>query len=359
MIEVRLVVFINLYEQRPELPAFVFSDNQNLASPCISRQENEHQNISITQSIRGTHGLIDSLKSPGNFNPLRDQQECFSTEALMNHDKTTTTSGARHNPDAGAIGQLARLHDMHDYKVAHGEPHVRGWDVKTADGQKVGEVDDLIVDTNAMQVRYLDIKLDQKSLKLNEDRHVLLPISGARLDDHEDEVLLGAMTPVQLAALPAYRDGDVIATGTDSMPRPDDTRQFYGKRGGTGGVQRMTLSEEELKVGKRQKDAGEVDVRKSVETEHVSKKVPVSHEDVTVERRPVSADSSRTGKISEDEVRIPLKAEEAVVEKRTVPKEEVVIKKKTVAGEQKVEADLQHERVDVDRKANADRRNKS
>lgn len=143
------------------------------------------------------------------------------------------------NPDAGAIGHLARLHDLHDYKVAHGEPHVRGWHVKTADGQKAGKVDDLIVDTEAMQVRYLDIELDKKTLKLGEDRHVLLPISGARLDEHEDEVLLGALTATQLAALPPYRPGDAIAPGAAPASRPEDAQQFYGKRGGTGGVQRI------------------------------------------------------------------------------------------------------------------------
>ncbi len=265
----------------------------------------------------------------------------------MQH-KTTSPSGAGQNPDTAAIGHLARLHDLHDYKVAHGDPHVRGWHVKTADGQEAGKVDDLIVDTEAMQVRYLDVELDKKTLKLNEDRHVLLPIGDAQLDEHEDEVRLGAMTASQLTALPPYRPGDAIAPG--ASPRAEDAQQFYGKRGGTGGVQRMTLSEEEMRVGKREKQAGEVDVHKKVETEHVSKKVPVSHEEASVDRRPVSADTPRGGKISEDEVRIPLKAEEAVVEKRTIPKEEVVIRKETVAGEQKVEADLKREHVDVDRK---------
>lgn len=155
----------------------------------------------------------------------------------MHHDKTTTSGRAATNPGSGATAHLCRLHDLHDYKIAHGEPHVRGWHVKTADGQKVGKVDDLIVDTDAMQVRYLDVELDRKSLKLNEDRHVLLPIRDARLDEYEDEVLLGAMTAIQLAALSPYRSGDAIAPGK-TPPRPEDTRQFYGKRGGTGGIQR-------------------------------------------------------------------------------------------------------------------------
>ena len=89
-------------------------------------------------------------------------------------------------------------------------------------------------------------------------------------------------------------------------------------------------------------------MRKTVETEHVSRKVPVSHEEVSIERHAISGDSPPSGRIGEDEIRIPLSAEEAVIEKRSVPKEEVVIKKKMVQGEQTVETDLKKERIDVD-----------
>jgi len=266
----------------------------------------------------------------------------------MRHDTTPHTSS--NQPDR-ASAQLARLDDLDDYKVADGDPDIRGWEVKTADGHKAGKVDCLIVDTGAMQVRFLDIELDRKALKLNEDRHVLVPISNARLDDDHNDVLLGSLTAAQLAALQPYHHDQPIAQGSAApTPREGDMQKFYGKRGGTGGVQRLTLSEEEMRVGTRKTQSGEAVVHKTVDTEHVSKKVPVMHEEVTIERRPISADASETPRISEDEVRIPLHKEEAVIEKRTVAKEELVITKNTVAGEQTVEADLKKERVDVDRK---------
>lgn len=262
----------------------------------------------------------------------------------MQHDTTPNTS---RNPPNPASAQLARLEDLDDCKVADGDPDIRGWEVKTADGRMAGKVDSLIVDTRAMQVRFLDIELDRKSLKLNEDRHVLVPIANARLDDDHDDVLLGSMTAAQVATLQPYQHGQPIVQ--DAAPRQDDAKKFYGKRGGTGGVQRMTLSEEQLRVGTRTKQAGEAVVHKTVDTEHVSKNVPVMHEEVTIERHVLSGDSPNSARISEGEVRIPLHAEEAVIEKRTVPKEEVVIRKKMVAGEQTVEADLKKERVDVNR----------
>lgn len=274
-------------------------------------------------------------------------------------ERQTTPHTSRH-PDAAIQGQLARLHELNDFKVADGDPDVRGWPVRTSDGQRAGKVDDLIVDTGAMQVRYLDVELDRNTMRLNEDRHVLVPISDARLDDVNDDVLLGSMTIEQVARMEPVRQGQPIAaTQTPASARQTrtdtDAREFYGKRGGTGAVQRMTLSEEELRVDKRQREMGGVDVHKTVETEHVSKRVPVTREDVSIERHAVSGDSARgrEAKLSEDEVRIPLSGEEAVVQKRTVPREELVIKKETVQGEQTVEADLKKERADVNRTGTA------
>ncbi len=266
----------------------------------------------------------------------------------MRHDTNTTTTGT-----TGTRG-LARLHELDDYKVADGDPDVRGWDVKTSDGKRAGKVEDLIVDTGTMQVRYLDVELDRKTLQLNEDRHVLVPLANARLDDDRDDVMLGTMTAAEVIKLQPYKHGaaPVVATGTSTGSKEDrdrDPREFYGKRGGTGNVEKMVLSEEELRVGKRTRQTGAVEVNKTVETEHVTKQVPVSHEEVVIERHAVTGNTAAKSSVGKDEIRIPLNSEEAVIEKRVVPKEEVVIRKQTVQGTQTVEADLKHERVDVDR----------
>lgn len=249
------------------------------------------------------------------------------------------------NPSSASTAHLAPLHQLNDCKIAEGEPDIRGWSVHTADGRVAGKVDDLIVDTQAMKVRYMDVALDRGTMGLREDRHVLLPLADARLNDRADDVLLGT-TAAELARMQPLDRNRIESTGP--APRDEDASRFYGDRG-NGDIRRMTLSEEELRVGKRVTQAGEVDVRKTVETRHVAKTVPVMHEEVSVERRPLQADSRASTRIGEDEVRIPLRGEEAVIEKRTVPKEEVVIRKKTVQGEQKVEADVRSERVDVDR----------
>jgi len=125
-------------------------------------------------------------------------------------------------------------------------------------------------------------------------------------------------------------------------------RGYVGEGYGRGDEARITRSEEELAIGKRQVQAGEVAVRKTVDTEHVTERVPVRREEVTIERRPIIAADTRSAEIAEDRIVVPVTEEEVVVEKRPVVKEEVVLRTRTVEDTEEVEADLRRERIDVD-----------
>jgi uncharacterized protein (TIGR02271 family) len=316
--------------------------------------------------------------------------------------------------------RIVPLDDLNDFKVADEDPDVRGWDVVSADGRRIGEVDDLLVDTEGMRVRYLNVEVD-KDLRDNKDhRNILIPIGHARLNEDDDRVHVSSLSSNDVRTFPAYEGrldrnyedtvrsrfgtagtaGTVTGTTMGTTDRAgregassgrtgqmsaahdrdyyadehfDDSR-FYGSRRGTGhgdsmegrgttgrgtgrDEQRLTLSEEELAVGKRRHEAGEVGINKRVETEHVEKDVPVMREEATVERRPIQGRGAtdRQASIGEDEIRVPLHAEEAVVEKRTMPKEEIVVKKRQVQDTQKVEADLRKERADVHGEGNVTR----
>jgi uncharacterized protein (TIGR02271 family) len=124
----------------------------------------------------------------------------------------------------------------------------------------------------------------------------------------------------------------------------------------------MTRAAEELHIGKRQVQAGEVEITKSVETEHVREPVMLRGEEVDIERRPVTGRASGEVEISAQEIRIPVTEEEAVVEKRPVVKEEIVITKRPTQTQQTVEADVRTERVDVEQHGDIntrDRRDKT
>ena len=128
---------------------------------------------------------------------------------------------------------------------------------------------------------------------------------------------------------------DVRSYAADAFTRDDDERI-------------ITRSEEELAVGKRQVEAGEVQLRKTVETEHRTERVPVTREEVTVERRPVDRELAAGDiEIGEESIRVPVTEEELIVDKRPVVKEEIVVKKHAVEDTETVEADIRKERVDV------------
>jgi uncharacterized protein (TIGR02271 family) len=114
----------------------------------------------------------------------------------------------------------------------------------------------------------------------------------------------------------------------------------------------MTRSEEELAVGKSQREAGRARLRKYVVTENVQQTVPVQREEVRLEREPVTeanVDQATSGpEISESEHEVVLTAEEPVVEKRTVPKERVRMTKDTVTDEEQVSDEIRREEVEVE-----------
>ena len=110
---------------------------------------------------------------------------------------------------------------------------------------------------------------------------------------------------------------------------------------------RVQRSEEELRVGTREREAGSVNVRKRVRVDREQVRVPIRREEVKVERVPVEGRATPEAEIGGGEVQIPVVEEEIVVEKRPVVKEELRIRKDVVEDEEVVEADLRKEEVDV------------
>ena len=182
------------------------------------------------------------------------------TNDPRDRDDRTVTAGRTSTLREQSMGRLAHLNELDDYKVAEGEPDIRGWTVKSADGREVGEVEDLLVDCGAMQVRYLEVELDRKALDLADDRHVLVPIGAARLDDDDDVVMLSRQG-TEMAGLPAYSRGelspereralrdhyanDAASRDADDLYRGDafDGGRFFGGRRRDKGVTYVVRSE--------------------------------------------------------------------------------------------------------------------
>ena len=111
---------------------------------------------------------------------------------------------------------------------------------------------------------------------------------------------------------------------------------------------RVQRVEEELRAGTREREAGAMRVRKRVRTDREQISVPTRHEEVSVERVPVEGREASEAEIGEDEVVMPVTEEEVVVEKRPVVKEEIRVRKDVVEDEEVVEEDVRREEVDVE-----------
>ncbi|SEE15353.1 DUF2382 domain-containing protein [Streptomyces sp. TLI_105] len=114
----------------------------------------------------------------------------------------------------------------------------------------------------------------------------------------------------------------------------------------------MTRSEEQMHVGTERVETGRVRLRKYVVTEEVQQTVPIRHEEVRVEREPIT-DANRgqalSGpEISEAEHEVTLHEERPVVETRTVPVERVGLRTDEVTEEETVTGQVRRERIDVE-----------
>ena len=147
---------------------------------------------------------------------------------------------------------------------------------------------------------------------------------------------------------PGMREGDT-ETGEFRGHAEDDegVNQSRGSDLEDEDELRVQRSEEELRAGTREREAGRLNVRKRVRTEREQVRVPTRREEVNVERVPVNEERSGA-EIGEDEVSMPVVEEEAVVGKESVVKEEVRVRKDVVQDEEVVEEDVRKEEVDID-----------
>ena len=112
----------------------------------------------------------------------------------------------------------------------------------------------------------------------------------------------------------------------------------------------MTRSEERLHVGTQNVETGKARLRKYIVEENVSTTVPVSHEEVRVEREPITeanmGNAMAGSELSEEEHEVTLHAERPVVAKETVPVERVKLATDTVTEDAQVNETVRKEQID-------------
>jgi len=115
------------------------------------------------------------------------------------------------------------------------------------------------------------------------------------------------------------------------------------------GEQDVQLFGEVLRVHKDRVSRGEVRLRKEVHTTNQSVQVPVTHEELVIERVPVAGEvaADRTA-FAESEIRIPLSEERASVDKQAVVREKVRVGKKEVSSVESFDEQVRNEDLKVE-----------
>jgi uncharacterized protein (TIGR02271 family) len=234
----------------------------------------------------------------------------------------------------------------------------KGQDLLDTDGDKIGSIDEIYVDSKTEQPEWALVKtglfggkgtfvpLSQAS---PEDGGVRVPYAKSHVKDAPNIEPDGELSQSEERTL--YEHYDVAYGDTDSGSSNGGDTVGRDTSGPTTD-DAMTRSEEELNVGTQSRETGRARLRKYVVTEEVEKTVPVQREEVRIEREPITdanVGAATDGpEISEEEHEVTLNAEEPVVEKRTVPKERVSLEKDTVQDERQVSDTVAKERIEVD-----------
>jgi uncharacterized protein (TIGR02271 family) len=247
---------------------------------------------------------------------------------------------------------------------------VIGQDVYDESGEKIGSAAEVYLDDETGQPEWVTVRtglfgtkesfVPIRNADLTNDG-VRVPVSKTKVKDAPKIDTDGHLSPQEEEELYRYygmgvgtdtsqtvTTTETTTTGVAGTGRTDTDYEARGTVGhdtsGPTTDDAMTLSEERLNVGTRSQEVGRARLRKYVVTENVTETVPVSREEVRLEREPITdanIDKAMSGPaISEEEHEVVLHAETPVVEKEAVPVERVRLDKTTVTDETQVSEGL-------------------
>ena len=244
------------------------------------------------------------------------------------------------------------------------EYNLEGYNCFDANGEKLGDVDGVIVDAETMQPRYVVVDTGGWF----SSKRFVVPAGDIRaIDDDARDVYFQTLTKelLQSGAYPRYDEEWFETDNYEAFSRHerDVARAYQLGRGEEQvdyttalyqrpreGADRLQLLEERLIANKERYQAGTVRLGKRVTERTETVNVPVREERVIIERRPVAPDTPATTEITGEEtvIEVPLMKEQAVLEKEAVVTEEVVVRKEAVEHTEHLEETVRKEELVVE-----------
>ncbi|MBD2456953.1 DUF2382 domain-containing protein [Nostoc sp. FACHB-87] len=249
------------------------------------------------------------------------------------------------------------------YRETFGGDDVKGLELYTEGGVKIGSVSDALVDPNG-RFRYLVIDTGFDTL----GKRILLPIGLSRINYPEQRVYVDGLSKEQVEKLPEYHESYTVDEDYEERVRSvfrqinsnviyDCNTYNYQTEPNLYNLndqyhQTLRLYEERLIANKQRVKTGEVAVGKHTETETARITVPVQKERVVIER----VSPTETGTVldpnevrfQEGEVaRIEVYEETPEIRKEAFVREEVRVKKVVDRDTVEAEDTIRREELDV------------
>ena len=249
-----------------------------------------------------------------------------------------------------------------------------GGTVNEQDGTKIGSISQVFLDDETARPEWVTVKTGMFG-----GAESFVPLASATRSDNEVRVAFGKdkvkdaprvddanghLSKEEEAELYRYygleysdsrSDSGIPAQGAPIAGEQRSGRSDFTEGHDTSGPttdHAMTRSEEQVSVGTERVSAGKARLRKYVVTENVTTTVPVSHEEVRIEREPITdenrGDAVAGADITSEEHEVELTEERIVVDKEVVPVERVRLGTETVTEDHEVTEEVRKEQIDSD-----------
>ena len=240
-----------------------------------------------------------------------------------------------------------------------------GATVRDPAGEKIGKLSQVYLDDQTGAPEWVTVRTGLFGTKES-----FVPLADA--DIRGDDLVVSMDKATVSGAPQVEEDGHLSETQetelyryyglTDSSTTGDGTDRRTDLTGAAGVVGQdtsgpttddaMTRSEEHLTAGIQQVETGKARLRKHVVTETQQVQVPVSREEVTLEREPITKanrDAAYSGgNITEEEHEVTLTAQRPVVTTETEAVERIRLGKETIADTETVSGEVRKEQVELD-----------
>jgi uncharacterized protein (TIGR02271 family) len=330
------------------------------------RGEETSENEGILDTTLGTVGTVADAADGITSTAAHTLGVDASQEPAAAREGEPDGGSGRPTEDAGDVVPLIAGTDVTP------EERYADYEVYDQHGQRIGPISDLFVDDRD-EPEYVGVEPGTIT-----DRSVLVPAEVITIDDGLRRMVVSRpITVVETAPSLGYDEevtpdferrvrlhyalpiaGEAESKTVPIVPaEPVETGSVEAVSGVTEREDdevRVRRSEEEILVGRREREAGAMRIRKRVRTETEHLEVPKKRVEVTVDRVPVEEAQAgeegitATPQIEEEEIVVPVVEEEIVIEKRPVVKEEIRIRKRVVEEVEVVDEDVRKEEVEID-----------